>query len=590
MLVFSLSSSLAIILLFVVAIAGIRSSAFDEDLANKARNEARRIAGSLSVPLWSYDTESCDQILKSDLEDRDFVALVLREDSGSIVSAFGRVAGKGPSPVALDDGFVGSDNLAVAAKAKASAPVAYRGRAIGEVDVFASGEASLREFRSTLEQQVLVSLLEGTIIALLAFFAADRLVSRRVLRLGEDIGRFSEKNLAARSSDLGSDEIGTLARNFNEMAETIQRHAEGLEKIVAGRTHELADANRELHDANAKLSATVEELRDAQDEIVESRRIAALGQIVGGIAHQLNTPLAAIVSANRFLSEQLSGRILRIADDLADLDEVDAAILTEMLAESQASEDSSDFALLRAKKRELRALFSEQGLPDPEGLAETVVDANLHGLGSRLLEFLGTRRIGRILSIVEAVNEVRRAGIVISTASERASSVIRALRVYLGQDRGGERFSVALAASIGEVLALFARTTRGAVDVITHLDRSVRVSGRPEQLDLVWINLIDNAMQAMAGKGRLEVTVARSGGSAMVSILDTGRGVPPEIGDHIFDAFTATGPRLGGIGIGLPTAKTIVEDHGGTISFESETGRTVFTVTLPVLDEPMEGA
>ena len=565
---------------FVGAIAGIKSAAFGTNLHARTTKAAARLAESLAVPLWGFDDKACDQIVLSELSDGDMDEIYLRENTGTIFTAFGR-SGTGGKLAALSGDPAEEARYASAARARSVAPVKYRDLTIGEVTVYARGADSLRGLGLDITEQALIALLEGAIVAFLAFVAADRLVSRRVLRLGREIGRFSERDLEARSLDAGPDEIGELAGEFNAMADTIQRHAEGLGSAVAERTRELAEANRDLEDANERLSETISELRRAQDEVVESRRIAALGQLVAGIAHQLNSPLAAIASANRFLADDLQGRILRISRQLAGIDEVDAAILDEMLSESMAGGDTVDFSLLRARKREFAARFAEAGFADPEGLADTVVDANIHGLGSRLLEFLGNKRTRDILSVVEAVNDIRNAGLVINSASERASSVVRALKVYIGQTREGEKSSLNVATCVEEVLGLFRVSTRNNLVLVTDLDRGLRVSGRREQLDLVWLNLVDNAVQAMSGRGRLEIFVGRSGNSAVVRVSDTGRGVPAEIRDHVFDPFFATGRHAGGLGLGLPTAKRIVEDHGGTLAFESEAGRTVFTVVLP---------
>lgn len=586
-LLLSLLSSAVVILVVIGAMTGLRTAAFSADLRAKTAKVAARLADSLALPLWGYDTRSCDQIIRSELSDGDLSAVYLQENSGSLISAFGRQGPHG-GVIAIGDGKEGMGRYASGARASFSLPVRYRDLTIGTVTVFATGTESLRGLGAGLASQALVSLLEGAVIALLAFFAADRLISKRVLRLEMEIGRFSEREPGARSGDEGPDEIGRLARAFNAMADSVQDNAESLGKAVEERTRELAEANRGLTESNAKLSDTIAELRKAQDEIVESRRQAALGRLVAGIAHQLNTPLAAITSANRFLAEELQGRILRISKNLAGIDEVDAAILEEMLSESVASDDAVDFALLRQRRREFSALFAEAGLPDPEGLADTVVDANVHGLGSRLIEFLRNKRARDILSVVEAVNDIRNAGLVINTASEKASNVVRALKVYIGEGQGGTKSSVEIAACMEKVLGLFHGATRSNITLTTSFDRGLRVLGLREQLDLVWMNLIDNAIQAMSGKGRLGIVIERSGDRAVVRILDSGRGLPREFREHVFDPFFSSTLHLGGIGLGLSTAKRIVEDHGGSIDFESEPGRTVFTVFLPA-EAPIEG-
>ncbi|HUX41420.1 MAG TPA: ATP-binding protein [Rectinemataceae bacterium] len=570
-LISSLVSSLIVIIAFVGAIAALNSRAFAANIQAKTDMAVARLAKSLAIPLWSYDIEACNGIIKSELDDRDFGAIFLREVSGNLLSGY---AWSGRDLVALKDEASLGPQLAASPIARGTSAITYHETKIGEVRIYATGLVSLRALEATIIQQALFALLLGGLIALLAFLAADRLISKRVLALGEELGRFSERDLGARSADAGNDEIGKLAGAFNAMADTIQLHSRELEEAVAERTRELAESN-------ARLSATVAELQAAQGEIVESKKTAAIGQLVAGIAHQLNTPLAAISSANRFLSDSLKGQILRITKELAGIDEIDAAVLEEMLEESLASDDAVDFAMLRGKRREMASLFTEAGFADGEDLARIAIEANLHGLGSRLIEFIGNRRIRNLLSVVTAVNDIRSAGLVIDTATERAANVIRALKAYIGEGEGEMKSSVSLSASMENVLGLFRHMTGSGIALTTRFDRSAKVLGRREQLELVWMNLIDNAVRAMSGKGRLGIDIKREESLAVVTIHDTGCGIAPEMRDRIFESFLAEKAGQGRLGLGLSTAKRIIEDHGGTIAFESEAGRTIFTVTLP---------
>ena len=110
------------------------------------------------------------------------------------------------------------------------------------------------------------------------------------------------------------------------------------------------------------------------------------------------------------------------------------------------------------------------------------------------------------------------------------------------------------------------------------------IKALPSELSQIWTNLIHNAVQAMQNKGRLEVRVeAVTGGEyIIVSITDSGPGIPPEIQPRIFEPFFTTKPAGEGSGLGLDIVKKIVEKHNGQISFESESGRTTFFVRLPI--------
>jgi signal transduction histidine kinase len=105
----------------------------------------------------------------------------------------------------------------------------------------------------------------------------------------------------------------------------------------------------------------------------------------------------------------------------------------------------------------------------------------------------------------------------------------------------------------------------------------------PDELNQVWTNLVHNALQAMDHKGTLTVGLSREGGEAVVSIGDTGCGIPEEIRSRIFDAFFTTKAAGEGTGLGLDIVRKIVEKHQGRIEVDSEVGRgTTFTVRLPI--------
>jgi signal transduction histidine kinase len=563
--------------LIVTIFAGLRNASFREVLESKTVLSADRLAESLALPLYVYILEACDNIITSEMKDADFSAIFLKDKAGALIMAAGRI-----SRSSISRSFTAEEEgtVAAAALARSSRPVAYHGDTIGIVTIYAAGSAGFEESRRRLLEEIALALIEGVSVALLAFVMVDRFISRRILGMGAEIARFTATDLSARASDARSDEIGDLAAAFNAMADTIQGYARGLEDLVAKRTGELEGANAELVGKNKELVNALAELTTTQDRLVETRRVAALGQLVAGIAHQLNTPLGAIISANRSIGEEIGEHVSRIAAEFVGMERDDVALLEELLEASAAAENLIDFALLRVRRREIHDSLQRAGYANPAELAETIVDAKLYGLGSRLDEILANKRIAGILTIVQAVASIRTSAMVVATASEKAANVIRALRVYLGQAPGEQTTGLLVCAEVEAVLGLFRHLTRSGVELVTRFDRACGVRGRRDQLDLVWMNLIDNALQSMDGRGKLEIVVERSGSDVLISIADDGPGIPPEYRARIFDPFFTTKPQGGGMGLGLNTAKKIIEDHGGGIHFQSAEGRTVFVVRL----------
>jgi signal transduction histidine kinase len=112
----------------------------------------------------------------------------------------------------------------------------------------------------------------------------------------------------------------------------------------------------------------------------------------------------------------------------------------------------------------------------------------------------------------------------------------------------------------------------------------------PDELNQVWTNLIHNALQAMGRTGALTIGLRHEGGNALISIGDTGCGIPAELIERIFDPFFTTKPAGEGTGLGLDIVRKIVEKHGGSIVIHSEVGRgSTFTVSLPIAGLPNAG-
>jgi signal transduction histidine kinase len=167
--------------------------------------------------------------------------------------------------------------------------------------------------------------------------------------------------------------------------------------------------------------------------------------------------------------------------------------------------------------------------------------------------------------------------------AERISELVQAMKSYSYLDQGIQQ-EVNLHQGLEDTLRLFAHKLKCGVQVQRNYDRQIpKILAYGSELNQVWTNLIDNAIDAMDGKGLLEITTTQCDRSVRVDITDSGSGIPPDIQTRIFEPFFTTKSVGHGSGLGLETARRIVENrHHGTISFESKPGRTCFTICLPV--------
>ena len=120
------------------------------------------------------------------------------------------------------------------------------------------------------------------------------------------------------------------------------------------------------------------------------------------------------------------------------------------------------------------------------------------------------------------------------------------------------------------------------IEIVKRYDQVPLIFCNPDELNQVWVNLLHNAIHAMANKGQLEILVKQENEFVIVSITDSGHGIPEEVKPLIFQPFFTTKPPGEGNGLGLDIVKKIVEKHYGDIQFTSQPGKTTFTVFLPI--------
>jgi two-component system, NtrC family, sensor kinase len=170
----------------------------------------------------------------------------------------------------------------------------------------------------------------------------------------------------------------------------------------------------------------------------------------------------------------------------------------------------------------------------------------------------------------------------ISIAVDRASKVVFALKSYARYDTSGEKFKANIIDGIETVLTLYQNQIKQGVEVVKNYHEFPPILCYADELNQVWTNLIHNALQAMDNRGTLTIEALQENDFILVSIVDSGKGIEPEVLPKIFQPFFTTKPPGEGSGLGLDIVRKIVTKHDGKIQVESEPGRTAFTVSLPV--------
>jgi signal transduction histidine kinase len=343
-----------------------------------------------------------------------------------------------------------------------------------------------------------------------------------------------------------------------------RRNTRSIELQVA-----IEQLSQEITAERDQLALALERLEAAQSRLVESEKMATLGQLAAGIGHELNNPIAAINRAAEFLGEDLTAVLSDAGDDPAFMEALQTALGAPPLSTREERNRRRELGL-ELGDDELARRLVRIGIADPEAAGRV-----LRGTKGPDREYR-IARLERYHAIGESLRNIR-------TAAGRVAELVGGLRTYA---RGGEELvpDADIHAGLDETLLLLNHSLRN-IEVVRDFGDIPPVTCYPGRLNQVWLNLIHNAIQAMEGAGTLTVrTGSPEPGSIEVTIADSGPGIAPDHLDQIFDMhFTTRGGRVDfGLGLGLRIAKDIVGQHAGSISVDTEPGRTEFRVTLPV--------
>ena len=328
-------------------------------------------------------------------------------------------------------------------------------------------------------------------------------------------------------------------------------------------------------------------IRSTEATVRQREHLAQLGTLSANLAHELNNPAAAAVRATGQLRTRVAGmrhKLGMIAEAGLDAELIARLIALQEAAVERAAKDREPLTALEEAdlEDELVERMDALGVTAPHDLAPVFAAA---GLDTAWLDAV-VEEVGH-----ESVDALRWLGYTLETealmdeiedATSRISTLVAAVKQYSYLDQATHQ-DVDLHPGLDSTVVMLGHKLSG-VTVERDYDRTLpQVPAYAAELNQVWTNLIDNAVDAMDGRGVLRLRTSRDGDFAAVEVTDDGSGVPDTVRDRIFDPFVTTKPAGKGSGLGLENAKRIVERrHGGTLSFTTGPDGTTFTVRLPL--------
>lgn len=387
----------------------------------------------------------------------------------------------------------------------------------------------------------------------------------RVIRMGD---------YSSRIPDSRYDDVNVLVDLINEMASSILAKNSQLVESNALLEHRVAERTEEL-------SKSLAELKQAQDRLIESGKLSALGLLAAGMAHELNTPLGAILSSNRDVISFLDAKVRDFRAFFCSLTDREAALFDRVIALGEPLSKLLDLPEpTRARQREIREDLERHGVADPIGVTECLTDLGIDYTDGIIRPLLTEPRALDVLRAASDILIARRMSEIVDVAGRKASAVVSALRLYLSTDTENMETPVDIDQTLENILTLMHNLLKHGVTVKRDFARA-RTKGSPEKLSQVWMNIIRNAAQAMDFNGELTIRTASDGTRAIVSFIDSGPGIANDILPRIFEPFFTTKKQGEGMGLGLDICRRIVEAHGGAMEVETRPGRTEFRVILP---------
>lgn len=365
-------------------------------------------------------------------------------------------------------------------------------------------------------------------------------------------------------------------------------------------------ANELLEIQKGQMEKAYSELKEMQEQLVEAERMASLGQLVGGIAHEINNPIAVVQSQVKLLEYNRSATFKEIPLFLDSLENNEKVLFFEIVENALNNRSFLNTKEERTLKKKILSNLDRFKMDENTriSLAEKLVNLRYMPPYDEIFQKLEPVILLKFLTMASLYKSQSNSIGNIETAVEKVSRIVFALKNYLSTQGLYEKKNVDLVEEIEKALKVYDNYIVGKIHLIKDFPLKLKYYCTSENLIQVWKNIIFNSIQAMYDtEKKFEIKIEifkefpeelflyqnsdpkkdlqQDTGWILIRFIDSGIGIPEEIKEKIFSPFFTTKSTGEGIGLGLYTSKKIIHDNNGAIYFQSKKDRTEFIIVLP---------
>ncbi len=455
-------------------------------------------------------------------------------------------------------------------------------------------ETPLTNLESLLNNLLLLSCLVSVLISLaigLIVYVYLKKSFSELLRISDAI---ETQNYEIRFSSSSDNEIGKLGSSFNSLLNNISimqkeflTQSQSLEEKVKERTRDLeiqkvsAEFSKfEAEVAKQSAEKTLAELKDSQEKLIRSEKMIALGQLVDGVAHEMNTPLGAIKASAEHIRKSMKGSAAYIFDLIRYLKIKEINLIQSILILNFNNEIST------REERELKKSMTNEllsrNITNAYEVAETLIPLGITDISKEYDHLWVHEKYKGILQLLDLQVGLEKRAFVIEKSVDKTSKIVNVLKTFSNQNFDKKK-EINLIDGLETTITIYGNFLRKGIVLHRNFDFKPLISCYPEKLIQVWNHLLQNSIHSIQTNGEIIISVRESTTkpSVLVSFQDNGKGISDDIKEKIFDPFFTTKKSGEGSGLGLHICREIISQHSGTISFESNPKKTIFTVEIP---------